>query len=270
MKKIILISALFLAIIANAQLQEEGFAATNLPAGWVSDNATSGCDWQYGYTGIMPGSGPTVEADFPTGAVLFDDASCGNLSEDRITLTAPTIDLSGVSNAEIEVVYNLQVFGDKGEFTIEVFDGSSWQQLYFQDVDTPRNTGVHQTMNLDVTPYLNSAFQVRFIYDDEGLTPALGLGIDNYKLFDSSVASIEDLELLGFSYYPNPANNVLQLNARENIVQINVYNILGQEVMFIKPDRTNTQLDLTKLEIGAYIIKVQVDDKLGSFRLLKQ
>jgi Secretion system C-terminal sorting domain len=270
MKRIILISALFLAVTANAQLQEEGFASTNLPEGWVSENATSGCDFQYGYTEFMPGSGPTVEADFPSGAALFDDASCGNLSEDRITLTAPVIDLSGLSNAEIEVVFNLQVFGDKGEFTIEVFDGSTWQQLYFQEVDTPRNTGVHQTENLDVTPYLNSAFQVRFIYDDEGLTPALGLGIDNYKLFDSSVASIEDLEVFGFNYYPNPANNILQLSAKEEIVQINIYNILGQEVMFTQPARNNTQLDLTKLEIGTYIVKVQVEDKLGSFRLLKQ
>ncbi len=270
MKKIILLSALFLAITVKAQLQEEEFVSTNVPAGWETKNLSSGCDWEFGYTGMMPGSGPTVEASFPTGAAMFNDESCGSLSKDNVSLTSPQIDLRDLSNAEISVSYNLQVFAEKGEFTIEVFDGITWQQIFFQDVDSPRNTGTHETISLDVTPYLNSAFKVRFSYNDEGLPSSWGLGIDSYSLIDSSVASVEDLVNLGFNYYPNPVNNVLKLNANEDIAQVNIYNILGQEVIFKKPSKTSTQIDLTDLEIGTYIIKVQVEDKTGSFRLLKQ
>ena len=270
MKKIILLSALFLAISVKAQLQEEEFVSTNMPAGWETKNLSSGCDWKFGYTDIMPGSGPTVEATFPTGAAMFNDASCGSLSEDLVSLTSPEIDLRDLSNAEINVAYNLQVFAEKGEFYIDIFDGNTWQQIFFQDVDSPRNTGTHESISLDVTPYLNSAFKVRFTYNDEGLPSSWGLGLDSYSLIDSSVASVEDLVNLGFNYYPNPVTNVLKLNADQDIAQVNIYNVLGQEVIFEKPSRTNAQIDLTKLEIGTYIIKVQVDDKTGSFRLLKQ
>ncbi len=271
MKKFALIFALiFYGFNTEAQLQQEDFGDVNISEGWTSNNATSACNWQYGFTGFMPGSGPTIEADFPTGAVLFDDSLCGGLSEDRITLTTPEIDLSLISNAEIEVIYNLQVFADRGEFIIEVFDGTIWQEVFFQDQDSPRNTGTHQTLNIDVTPHLNNVFKVRFIYDDEGLTTALGLGIDDYKLIDSSVASVNDLALVGFNYYPNPADDLINLTAIKNINEVNIFNILGQQVMFEEPSNTTTQLNLSSLPIGAYIVKVQVDDKVGSFRILKQ
>jgi hypothetical protein len=192
------------------------------------------------------------------------------LSEDLASLTSPEIDIRDLSNAEISVTYNLQVFAEKGEFYIDVFDGSSWQQVFFQDVDSPRNTGTHESISIDVSPYINSAFKVRFTYNDEGLPSSWGLGLDSYSLIDSSVASVEDLVNLGFNYYPNPVNNILKLNADQDIAQINIYNVLGQEVMFEKPSKTNAQIDLTKLEVGTYIIKVQVENKTGSFRLLKQ
>ena len=272
MKKFTIIFIIFLftyAVNGQAIIQEEGFAATSIPAGWTSDNLTSGCAWQFGYTGDMPDSGSTVMADFPTGAALFDDAICGAFSSDRIILTAPAVDLSGISDAEIEVIYNLQVFANKGEFIIEVFDGSDWQQVFFQDVDSPRDTGTHQVATLDVSAYLNDAFQVRFIYDDEGFL-ARGLGIDNYKLSSTSTAGIEDLSMLGFNYYPNPSKNTLVLTARENIEKVRIYNIIGQEVLYKDTSDLNVQLDIQRLPVGTYIVQVQVADKVGSFKLLKQ
>ncbi|MEN8125450.1 MAG: T9SS type A sorting domain-containing protein [Bacteroidota bacterium] len=261
----------FLTFTVDAQqiIQQEGFAGTSIPTGWMSDNLTSGCTWQYGYIGDMPDSGSTTPADFPTGAALFDDSTCGTYSQDHIILTAPELDLSQVSNAEIEVIYNLQVFADKGEFIIEVFDGTIWQQVFFQDVDSPRDTGTHQTANIDVSTFLNSAFKVRFIYDDEGYM-AKGLGIDDYKLSGTSTAGIEDLSMLGFNYYPNPTTDLMILTAAENIEKVNIYNIIGQKVLFEDTSDINVELDLQELPMGTYIVQVQVADKFGSFKMLKQ
>ena len=269
MKKLSLLSALLFAVLAmNAQLQEEGFSNSTISDGWTSSNATSGCDWSFGYTGEMPNSG-TPASTFPSGAAFFDDGVCGALSNDLATLTGPVIDMSSITNSAIEVVYNLQVFAGKGIFKIEAFDGVSWQEVFFQDEDSPRNTGTNQTVSLDVSPYLNSAFQVRFVYHDEGLQ-AWGLAIDHYKLINSSVASVDDLVELGFNYYPNPSQNILNLSAKENIRMVNIYNILGQEVLSEKPTRTVAQIDLSDLSMGAYFVKVLVDDKRGSFKIIKE
>ena len=84
------------------------------------------------------------------------------------------------------------------------------------------------------------------------------------------MASVDDLVELGFSYYPNPSQNILNLSAKENIGMVNIYNILGQEVLSEKPTKTVTQIDLTSLTMGAYFVKVQVDDKNGSFKIIKE
>ncbi len=269
MKKITLILAtLLIWMTASAQLQSEGFSNSILPEGWTSINESSGCQMIFGYTGAMPESG-NPSASFSSGAAFFDDSLCGNLSKDRVVLTTPSIDLTGVTNAELMVIYNLQVFGDKGEFLIEAYNGDDWVQIFFQDTDTPRNTGSNQTKILDVSEHINNSFSVRFIYDDEG-TRAWGLGIDSYTLTNTSVAGIEDLVDLGFNYYPNPVANVLKLNSKENIEKVNIYNILGQEVMHKSPSANNAQIDLSNLPVGAYIAHIQIDSRVGTIKILKQ
>ncbi|MDX5585523.1 MAG: T9SS type A sorting domain-containing protein [Aureibaculum sp.] len=82
-------------------------------------------------------------------------------------------------------------------------------------------------------------------------------------------AGIEDLQLVGFSYYPNPVKEKLMMNAKENISSVSFYNILGQEVKNINPRNLNAELDLTLLPSGTYLIRAFVDEKMGSFKVIK-
>ncbi|MEM0519697.1 subtilisin, partial [Aequorivita sp. MCCC 1A16923] len=73
--------------------------------------------------------------------------------------------------------YSLQDFAGSGTFEAEVWDGAAWQQILFVDVDTdPVNTG-----DIDVSAFVNAAFQVRYTYDDED-DWAWGAGVDNFLL----------------------------------------------------------------------------------------
>ena len=256
------------AIGASAQLQNPALRHHKIPPGWPVVNESSGCAMQFGYTGEMQESGEPG-GSFPSGSAYFDDTICGNLSQDRVTLTGPSIDLTGVTNAEVIVIYNLQVFGSKGEFIVEVYDGANWVQVCFQDTDTPRNTGANQTKIIDVSGYINNAFAARFIYDDEGVK-AWGLGIDSYTLNNNSVAGIEEFVDLNFKYYPNPVTDMLHLNSKEEIDEINIYNFFGQEVLHEIPSNTSAFVDLSELPVGAYIAHIQIDNKRGSIKILKQ
>ena len=82
-------------------------------------------------------------------------------------------------------------------------------------------------------------------------------------------AGIEDLALVGFSYYPNPVKEKLMMNANENISSVSVYNILGQEIKSINPHNLNAELDLTVLPSGTYLVRAFVDEKMGSFKVIK-
>ncbi|MCK0132545.1 T9SS type A sorting domain-containing protein [Flavobacteriaceae bacterium F08102] len=276
MKKLTIIYIIFaLCTTANAQLQEENFNATTLPAGWTVTKSANDT-WQFGYTGNIVGSGSGSSgtyASFPSGGAYFSDNDSGPSDNNVLTLTSPAIDLvaANLTSAGIEVIYNHQAFGKSGNFMIDVWDGSAWQNIWFVDGDdTASNTGTSRTVNLDVTPYINDAFQVRFTYDDEN-TLTWGVGIDHYKLSNTATASVEDLLAVGFSYSPNPVkNNILNLKANEDISQVNIYNTIGQKVLVNHPIVANTNLDLQHLPNGVYFVQVAIGQREGSFKIVKQ
>ena len=85
----------------------------------------------------------------------------------------------------------------------------------------------------------------------------------------SATAGIENLALVDFSYYPNPVKERLIMNASENISNVSIFNILGQEIKAIKPSSLKAELDLTTFPSGTYLVKAMVADKMGTFKVVK-
>ncbi|MDY7395014.1 T9SS type A sorting domain-containing protein [Aureibaculum sp. 2210JD6-5] len=273
MRKAILLYMLYCACqISNAQIQEENFDAASIPSGWSATAGPTGCTWEFGYTGSLIGSGFSNPASFSSGGVIFNDNSCGSFVDNFVELEGPAIDLiaANVVSAAIEIVYNHQAFGNSGNFMIDVWDGSIWQNVLFVNADDPApNTATNQTTTIDVTAYINNAFKVKFIYDDEN-TYTWGVGIDHYKLLNTATASITDLAEVGFIYSPNPVtNNVLLLKADENISVVNIYNTIGQRVLSKKPVALESKVFMDNLPNGVYLVQVEIGERNGTFKIIK-
>ncbi|MFN0728990.1 T9SS type A sorting domain-containing protein [Polaribacter gochangensis] len=88
--------------------------------------------------------------------------------------------------------------------------------------------------------------------------------------FTTKVLSIEENSIEGFTLFPNPAKNTLQLDAQEKISEVAVYNILGQQVLLKSPNNKLYNLDISSLNSGLYVLKIKVADKTGSYRLIKE
>lgn len=96
---------------------------------------------------------------------------------------------------------------------------------------------------------------------------------DTYDIKIWSSLSLSNTEFeneTDFTYYPNPVNNKLTLNAVNNIQNVAVYNMLGQEVMRATPNSVEGELDMSSLQTGAYFVKVTVNDVTQTVRILKQ
>ncbi len=73
-----------------------------------------------------------------------------------------------------------------------------------------------------------------------------------------------------FQTYPNPVTDVLNISYNKNIKSISVFNLLGQEV-FSKTATTNiSQIDLSNLSKGAYMVKVASEDLVKTIKIVKQ
>ncbi len=88
-------------------------------------------------------------------------------------------------------------------------------------------------------------------------------------VIDGTNLGVSDNSIAGFSYYPNPTTGVLNLKSVDNIERVSLYNLLGQRVLDSRVGATATQLDLSGLSAGSYLMKVTVNGQTGTYKLLK-
>jgi hypothetical protein len=59
------------------------------------------------------------------------------------------------------------------------------------------------------------------------------------------------------------------LSSIENIERVTIYNILGQKVIDQDINGTSSQLNITNLVTGTYLMQVSVDGKTATYKVLK-
>lgn len=89
------------------------------------------------------------------------------------------------------------------------------------------------------------------------------------RSFMTITLGLEEHKLKGFKLYPNPTKNTLWMESEKALNEIKVFNMAGQELMNIKPNKLNSSLDLTSLSAGFYFLKVNTDTDSGTYKILK-
>ena len=72
-----------------------------------------------------------------------------------------------------------------------------------------------------------------------------------------------------FTYYPNPVNNTLTLNAQKEISNVAVFNMLGQQVIRTAPNAVSNVVDMSNLQSGAYFVQVTIGQTIETVRVIK-
>jgi len=73
-----------------------------------------------------------------------------------------------------------------------------------------------------------------------------------------------------FDYYPNPVADKLNLQADEEIISVQIFNLTGQEIINLHPANHKLMLDTRELKPGTYILKVNIDNATGYYRFIKE
>ena len=112
-------------------------------------------------------------------------------------------------------------------------------------------------------------------YDDRILDP---VGADDYRIeycfgtceVECTPLGLDDPSMSAFTYFPNPVNDQLTINAQRDVKDITVFNMLGQVVVRQTPNMTNCKVDMSKMEAGAYFVQVSIGDTVETVRVLKK
>lgn len=75
-----------------------------------------------------------------------------------------------------------------------------------------------------------------------------------------------------FILYPNPANDVLQIVARENITitSIAIYNVMGQLILNIPNSQQSDMINVSELAAGNYLMKIHSSKGISRTKFIKQ
>ncbi len=167
------------------------------------------------------------------------------------------------SNGQIAVVHS-DIAGDWSSFAFTVSTGAGAAYdahgvIYILGYSAPYTPVVISGLTAGTTYYLRAW---DYNNDDFGNSPF-------YLRVDTTVG-IEDYTNLDFKYYPNPATNVLNVNAKNDISSITLTNMMGQQVLSVTPNMQETTIDIAHLPQGIYMMNVLVGDSSKTVKIIKK
>ena len=93
---------------------------------------------------------------------------------------------------------------------------------------------------------------------------------EDYTINVEEDLGISDVNgLAGFSFYPNPSTDIINLSANQKIESVALYNLLGQQVFTSNVGATSSFINVSHLSTGTYVMKVSIDGQVGTYKLLK-
>lgn len=96
--------------------------------------------------------------------------------------------------------------------------------------------------------------------------------ITNTATTTIALLGVKDFEFSDyFSIYPNPANDVLNIESKNNIeiTSINIYNTLGQLIVDVVHAKDVSKVDVSNLQAGNYFIRINSDKGTTNAKFVK-
>ncbi len=94
--------------------------------------------------------------------------------------------------------------------------------------------------------------------------------IDNVYFSTQSTLAVKNFELLGLSVYPNPSNNRWIVSSKnDKIISVDVYDLLGRNVISLKPNKQEVNIEASGLATGIYLSMITTEKGTSSRKLIK-
>ncbi len=263
---------LFAAGLNNAQVFSENFNTGTMPSGWTASNPDTSANWGVGMENGF--------AMFPTGAAFFDDDDAGSASiNTNARLTSPVISLAGTASPKLSFKYANMIYNDDSTLKVEVFNGTSWVQVFTfsgdagdwgLDFDTFMYTvdAYAEASNIDLTPYINPNFQLRFVYDDAG-DYSYGVVIDDVVISSGVLSTSETLSQDMFEVYPNPVKDNFYI--KSGLKSQSVISVMDSSGKLVKTfSGKSDAYNLSDLPKGTYMLIINNGKSTVTKKIIKQ
>lgn len=117
----------------------------------------------------------------------------------------------------------------------------------------------------------NQPFVELGAFDFYALGPDTFYHIDDVVQYNGDItqASINDLSENSFNVYPNPVQDLLNIQSSETVDNIQVYDVLGKLVMEVAPNAVSPTVNMSQLTSGAYFVRVSINGTAKTVKVIK-
>lgn len=262
----------------------------NDDSGNVTYNVTYGANGTattFGSSGVqksfvISGLSPNTDYSF---SVSASDASGNTFTGNPIVLNAKTtvvLDCSGTDSQaqqntsfSIGYKYNFETIGTSVKFTFEMLDTDKtgvsnaylWRQSPFAEfgMGAPVSGKIFSKTLDGFTVGSTISYACKFEFSG-------GLAVTKYLSYtvgDSCTLGVETISDFQQTYFPNPVENILNLQLNDDQNQISLTDVLGR-ILFKEVVNSNFSIDMSDYSPGMYILKVTNSKGIQESKILKK
>ncbi|MFT4697196.1 MAG: hypothetical protein ACI9SJ_000312 [Flavobacteriaceae bacterium] len=176
-----------------------------------------------------------------------------------------------VGNSSTDIYYNYIGEGQEEWVTLSLCDGNTNYNSRLLVYD---NCDFNELLSENVN-FCGEQSQLTFFSD--GVSNYIiiveggqgGSGNFSLEVTCEPILGIKDAIFESFSFYPNPSSHSIHVNALQTIESVSIYNMIGQEVLNKRIDSINSEINISNLSAGTYIMKVSIDGYIGTYKMIK-
>ncbi len=236
----------------------ETFEANSTTRGcWTNQQVAGNANWTFA-TGA--GGGAITTAFQGTLNARF--VSVSGTATPTTRLVSPILNLTGLTTPQLKFHYGQEVwFGDQNTLKVyyRVDQNSSWVEI----ANYTGNIAVWTLAELNL-PNPSATYQIAF----EGINNWGRANVIDNVVVEETLSMVV-LPTNQLAFYPNPVKDVLNLVNNTIIERVEIYNLLGQQVMQVKTNATQASVHVGELAKGAYIVKAYANGAEQTFKIIK-
>lgn len=92
--------------------------------------------------------------------------------------------------------------------------------------------------------------------------------IDDINFYEGTALGVSDVTNSPISVYPTVTSDIVNISAKSNISNIVVFNTSGQQVMTMKPQGSDAQVNVNALPAGVYIVKISAEKQTFTKKII--
>ena len=103
-------------------------------------------------------------------------------------------------------------------------------------------------------------------------TTELGYGIPNFESVFQTLTNAENSSLATIQIFPNPVKAIVQINLPEGFenATITIGNLVGKTINTYTTNTTQTNINVSQLAVGMYLVRVEANGTQFTRKLIKQ